>query len=122
MEVAKAIRALSRWNCHPNPPTDSARPDLAVTEIIVAVPVRHPANSDFLAEWVCRKRTTAPRVKSSGGPQSTCSECGVVNQTDEKVELMSRGLEPAADSVQGKEKSAIEHGFENAIEGTSPLQ
>ncbi len=45
----------------------------------------------------------------------------MVNQTDE-VELMRRGLEPAADSVQGKEKSAVENGFENAIEDTSPLQ
>ena len=29
---------------------------------------------------------------------------------------MRRRLEPAADRVQGKEKYAVEHGFENAIE------
>ena len=45
----------------------------------------------------------------------THSACGMVNQTDE-VEFIRHSRQLAADSVQGKKKSAVGHGFENAIE------
>jgi len=45
----------------------------------------------------------------------THSACGMVNQTDE-VEFIRHSRQLAADSVQGKEKSAVGHGFETAIE------
>src|SRR6266849_6613301 len=45
----------------------------------------------------------------------THSTCGMVNQTDE-VEFIRHSRQLAADSVQGKKKSALGHGFENAIE------
>jgi hypothetical protein len=68
MEVAKAIRALSTGTVIPT--TNKFRKTWSRRRRdIVAVPVRHPTNSDFLAECVCRMRTTAPRVKSPGGPQ-----------------------------------------------------
>ncbi len=45
----------------------------------------------------------------------THSACGMVNQTDE-VEFIRHSRQLAADSVHGKKKSAVGHGFENAIE------
>jgi hypothetical protein len=39
----------------------------------------------------------------------------MVNQTDE-VEFIRHSRQLAADSVHGKKKSAVGHGFENAIE------
>ena len=45
----------------------------------------------------------------------THSACGMVNQPNE-VEFIRHSRQLAADSVQGKEKSAVEHGSKNAIE------
>lgn len=116
MEVAKAIRPL-HWNCHPNH-QQICRTWSRRCRDNVAVPVRRPTNSDFLAE--CARAENARPLRMSITRRATAVsptwyECGVLNQTDE-VELMRRRLEPAADRVQGKQKYAIEHGFENAIE------
>lgn len=41
--------------------------------------------------------------------------CGAMNQAEE-IEIIRHGCQLAADSAQGEEESAIEHGPENAIE------
>jgi hypothetical protein len=57
MEVAKAIRALSTGTVI-RTANEFCKTWSRLCRDIVAVPVRHPTNSDFLAECVCRKRTT----------------------------------------------------------------
>ncbi len=61
-------------------------------------------------------RRSTPQLTRIPKPFSrTHSACGMVNQTDE-VKFIRHSRQLAADSVQGKKKSALGHGFENAIE------
>src|SRR5260370_18267439 len=61
-------------------------------------------------------RGSTPQLTRIPKPFSrTHSACGMVNQTDE-VEFIRHSRHLAADTVQGKKKSAVGHGFQNAIE------